>query len=174
MTYCAELSSLYVAITLFAAVIGKLTAFAEFKTAITVLFPAFARRARIAGVAVIGAESLASGLLLAGPPWARSGTWVALFLILGFTLLLSRAITRGHVISCNCFGNRRQPLSRSDLLRNLFLIFACCLYLLKSSYPNSDEQVTVYFHAVLFGLAVILVIITVNLDAIDWLVVERL
>src|SRR6185436_17118748 len=66
------------------------------------------------------AEVAVVALLIAGallPAFA-----LALMLLLAFSAALASALYRRLPSSCNCFGSKKQPLSRFDLWRNAGLI----------------------------------------------------
>lgn len=69
---------------------------------------------------VVPAVELVLAIVLLAAP--RAGGGAALVLLAAFSAFVGRALHRGVSVPCNCFGSARaEPVSRIDLLRNLFL-----------------------------------------------------
>jgi hypothetical protein len=79
-------------------------------------------RPAVAAVAVPVVElALAAALVVAPAPAAV----VAGALLVGFTLVLARALARGVRVGCGCFGaSRKERVSPADLVRNAMLLAA--------------------------------------------------
>lgn len=71
--------------------------------------------------AVVLAELLAAGLLLAG---ASAGFWLAAILFSGFVVAIGSALVRRLVIPCGCFGGD-DVVSVTALVRVALLLGAC-------------------------------------------------
>lgn len=165
-TYVAEACRLYILLVLLAAAAGKLTAIADFRDTIAALIPLPPRGVHAIAAAAAGAESLAALLLAAGGSWARSGMAAALILFLLFTVVIIAALVQGRTVHCRCFGGRGHAISVHDAARNAILIAACGLYL---RHGAPDAPIDAGGWLLLSGIAVILLLVTTNLDEIAML-----
>ncbi|BEL08285.1 hypothetical protein Q0Z83_064760 [Actinoplanes sichuanensis] len=94
------------------------TAFAEFRTAASVLSGSTGRRAAAAAIAVVGAEIA----VVVGPaPWVFA---VALVLLVAFTVALHRNGRSAAPVACRCFGSAEAATGNLPLLRNAVLLSA--------------------------------------------------
>ena len=165
-TYVAEACRLYILLVLIAAVAGKLAAMADFRDTVAALLPLPEPGVRAAAFAVAGAEALAALLLAAGGSWARSGMAAALILFILFTAAILIALVQGRTVQCRCFGGRGHAISVHDVARNGALMAACGLYL---RYGAPGAPIDEAGWLLLFGIAVILFLVTTNLDEIAML-----
>lgn len=78
-------------------------------------------------VAVIVAEVVTAGALVAAPRW---GGAAAVVLLAAFSVVLGRALARGAVVSCACFGASPTPVTVRTLIRNAGLVALAGLALL--------------------------------------------
>lgn len=162
-TYIAEACRLYILLVLAASVAGKATALEGFRKTIGELFPVPWTWTRAAAFGVIGAEALIALALLAGGAWARLGMAAAFALFAVFTVVILAALVQRRAVSCNCFGGRGHLISAYDLARNAALIGACGTYLLGA--PTAGG-LGMGVYLLLFGVAIILFLISTNLDDI--------
>ena len=165
-TYVAEACRLYILLVLIAAAAGKLAAMADLRDTIAALIPLPAPFVRAVAVAIVGAEALAALLLAAGGSWSRTGMAAALMLFILFTAAILVALVQGRTVQCRCFGGRGHAISVHDVARNGVLMAACGLYL-RSGAPGAPIEAIGWL--LLFGIALILFLITTNLDEITWL-----
>lgn len=165
--YVAEACRLYILLVLIAAVAGKLAAMAEFRDTVAALLPIPERAVGATALAVAGAEALAAILLAAGGGWARSGMAGALLLLILFTAAISIALVQGKRVNCRCFGGGGHALSGYDVIRNAVLIAACGCYLRFGATGIAIEPAG---WLLLFGMALILFVVSTNLDEIALLV----
>lgn len=165
--YVAEACRLYILVVLVAAVAGKLAAMAEFRDTVAALLPIPERAADAAALAVAGAEALAAILLAAGGGWARSGMAGALLLFILFTAAISIALVQGKRVNCRCFGGGGHALSVYDVIRNGILMAACGFYLRFGVAGIAIEPIG---WLLLSGVALILFVVSTNLDEIALLV----
>jgi hypothetical protein len=161
-TYVAEACRLHILLVLFAAVAGKLTAMSDFRDTIPLPFPGV----HAVAVGVAGAEATAAVLLAAGASWARAGMAAALILFILFTGAILFALVQGRTVQCRCFGGRGHAISIHDVARNLMLMAACGVYL---RYGAPGVPIDAAGWMLLSGIAVILLLITLNFDEIAML-----
>jgi hypothetical protein len=115
----AYLSALVLAATFVWAAVAKLTDRARTAAGFAALgVPRAATAARVVpAVELVLAVALA---LVPAPAAALAGA-----LLVGFTIVLARAIARGVRVGCGCFGSsRRDQVSPADLVRNALLLAA--------------------------------------------------
>ncbi len=163
VTYVAEACRFYILFVLIAAAAGKLAAMADFRDTIAALIPLSAPGVRAVAVAIAGAEALTAVLLAAGGSWARAGMAAALMLFILFTAAILVALVQGRTVQCRCFGGRGHVISIHDLARNGVLMAACGLYL---RYGAPGAPIDAAGWLLLSGIAVILFLVTTNLDEI--------
>lgn len=165
-TYVAEACRLHVLLVLIAAVAGKLAGMADFSDTIAALIPLPVPGVHVIAVAVAGAEAAAALLLAAGGSWARAGMAAALILFILFTAAILIALVQGRTVQCRCFGGRGHALSSHDVARNGVLMAACAVYL---RYGAPGVPIDAAGWVLLAGIAVILLLVTLNLDEIAML-----
>lgn len=160
----AALCRWYVTLALLAAAWGKSTGFDEFRRGLSDAFPALGRADAVLAFAIIAAEWSIAAALLAGGVFAKSGAIAGLALFALFTAVVSASILSGRAIVCSCFGASGRRMGGLDVIRNLVLIVAVGMVLLRGpvSLPWSLE-------AILAGLATIGVVATVWLRDLAWL-----
>ncbi|MEU6412640.1 MauE/DoxX family redox-associated membrane protein [Microbispora sp. NPDC046933] len=71
--------------------------------------------------AVVAAVEGAVVVLLVVPATASAGFAVALAALGAFSLVIHKAIRRGLMVPCHCFGGRNLPVGPADLARNALL-----------------------------------------------------
>ncbi|MDP3748524.1 MAG: hypothetical protein Q8Q88_15905 [Phenylobacterium sp.] len=162
-TYISEACRLYIMLVLTASVAGKATALEGFRETIGELFPIPRAWTPAAALGVIGVEALIALLLLAGSEWARLGMVAALALFGVFTAVIIVALVQRRAVNCNCFGGRSHVISAHDLVRNATLIAASGAYFLGGPVAGGLGWAD---YLLLFGVAVIVVLISTNLDDI--------
>jgi Methylamine utilisation protein MauE len=134
-------------------------AFTEFTGSVRALVPAARGAAPLLAAGTVAAEVAIAAATL----WGRSqrfGLAGAALLLLAFSAALAVAIGRGVSTPCRCFGSSSQPPSRSQLVRNAFLLIACAVGVLGSS----DALVHPAGAAVAFGAAAVLVLLAIGAD----------
>lgn len=158
--YIAELCRLYLLVTLAAAVAGKVADMVDFGAAITGLTGLSRNLAQVAAYAVLVAETLVAGLLLAGERWTRIGMGTATAMFLVFTALILVALVRRKSVRCNCFGGGGHRISAYDAVRNGLMILAALFPLCLSTpaLPLAPAAT-----ALLLGSALILFLISTSL-----------
>jgi hypothetical protein len=77
------------------------------------------KRRVVVVAAVVVAVEVSIMVLLALLP--AIGYLVALFLLSGFTAVITRALRHGRSVACRCFGASETPISRSTVVRNAVL-----------------------------------------------------
>lgn len=116
----ADTARCCVALLLLAAGVGKLRGYAAFRGNLATSFGLPPSAAAWAAPALVMAELLLSGWLLAG----GTGFPMLLSLLLLSSLtavLVYRYFTRS-VVRCSCFGEAARPVSQYDLLRNVLVV----------------------------------------------------
>ncbi|WP_166887455.1 MauE/DoxX family redox-associated membrane protein [Massilia sp. CCM 8734] len=129
--YLAEIIRFCTAFLLVCAAIGKLRTLSAFTHNLVESFGVKRQAAALLAPAVIAAEALLAGLILAGGGIGRIGMAAALVLFVVLTALVGyRYVVEGSV-KCSCFGESERPVSGYDLLRNGLVIAAigACLAL---------------------------------------------
>lgn len=112
-----------IALLFAASVLGKLRARRDFELAIEGFRLLRGRRAISATAsAVVTAEAAVVVLLGIGGPLLLPGFALGAALLVGFSVVLIRALASHLEISCNCFGPGVRPISPVDVLRNVLLI----------------------------------------------------
>lgn len=170
LDHIAVLARWYVALSLLAAAGGKSGGFDAFRRSLSEAFPALGRADAALAFAIVAAEWGIATALLAGGMSAPLGTVAqygaicALALFASFTVVISLSILDGRAIVCTCFGASGRRMDGLDVVRNLVLIAASCVVLLRGplSLPWPLE-------AILAGLAVVGVVATVRLRELAWL-----
>jgi hypothetical protein len=144
---------------------GKATSLQAFRDALADLGIGPASRRRPVAVATIGAEGLATVLVVAGGPFAEAGFALALALLAVFSAVLAAALRGRDAVSCNCFGSSQRPISWYDLARNAVL-GGCCAAGEWAALVSSHRYPPPALIAVLGLMAAGLVLIATNLQAI--------
>lgn len=170
LDYIAVLARWYVALSLLAAARGKSGGFDAFRRSLSEAFPALGRADAALAFAIVAAEWGIAAALLAGGMSAPLGAVVqygaicGLALFASFTIVISLSILDGRAIVCTCFGASGRRMDGLDVVRNLVLIAASSVVLLRGplSLPWPLE-------AILAGLAVVGVVATVRLRELAWL-----
>lgn len=65
---------------------------------------------------------IALGLILLPTPWRWVAAAAAVALMAAYTVLVVAAVRRSRKVTCNCFGRRREVVSRRTVARNLALL----------------------------------------------------
>jgi hypothetical protein len=131
-------AALALALVFFVAAAGKLRS----RSATTLTFRSLGLPAPLATAVPAIELALAAGLALE-PGWSAA---VALGVLAAFSTFLTRALRRGVVVPCNCFGSASDaPLSSVDLLRNVVLAAAAIAALTASTptMPSAAAVITV-------------------------------
>lgn len=140
--YLAEGCRLYLLFVLVLAFTGKALTWRTFRRNLGDLLPAWGSLALVGALAVMGAEALLAGLLMAGEEPAYGATAAALSLFLAFTAVVLKALVDRRQVRCSCFGAPGHVISRWDLARNALLIAACVVYLAQA--PRAASAVDRY------------------------------
>ncbi|MFC5813665.1 MULTISPECIES: MauE/DoxX family redox-associated membrane protein [Nonomuraea] len=95
---------------------------------------------RPAAFAVVATEIVVAVLLLVP---VRVAGWIGFALagclLLSFTLVIGRALSRGNRAPCRCFGASSTPLGPIHIVRNLILVCVAVLGLAGASAPGAFE-----------------------------------
>ena len=116
----ADTARCCIALLLLAASVGKLRSYGGFRGNLATSFGVPPAAARVAAPALVTAELLLAGWLLAG------GTHIPMLLSLLLLTTLSAVLAWRYfthsVVRCSCFGEAARPVSQYDLLRNLLAV----------------------------------------------------
>jgi len=124
-SYIADSVRLALGLVLTGASVSKVLAFDPFAVSLSSFAPVPHQIVTTAAAALIALEC-GTGLLLLTGKFTRVAAGLALFLFVGFTAVLTAAITRNIDIPCNCFGSLgpRLPMREQAVLDLLFAVLA--------------------------------------------------
>lgn len=127
--YLAEIIRLFVGLLLASAAFGKLRTLSGFRHNLVDSFGLQPRASAILAPAIVLAEALLGGLILAGGATTRPGMLAALAMFAVMTALVGYRYVMEGSVKCSCFGESERPVSAYDLLRNGLIIagIAACL-----------------------------------------------
>jgi hypothetical protein len=156
----ADTARYCIALLLLAASVGKLRSYGDFRANLATSFGVPPAAASLAAPALVMAELLLSGWLLAG------GTHIPMLLsllLLGtLTAILTWRYFTHSVVRCSCFGEAARPVSQYDLLRNVLAVGINGAY-----FALAQETALPVATAVLAaGLAAIVCVATISLHDI--------
>ncbi|QLQ38040.1 MauE/DoxX family redox-associated membrane protein [Micromonospora robiginosa] len=138
--------------------------FREFSSSVAALPVVPARLVGPVSLAVVGAEVVASGLLMAvpSPALTAAGLGLATVLLTGFTVAITVVLRRGLTASCRCFGGSASaPFGWHHVARNavLGLLGLVGVYaVLRGPDPGVDTL------ALMAPFALITALLTIRLD----------
>lgn len=164
LDYVAVLGRWYVTLALVAAAWGKSGGFDAFRRSLSEAFPALGRADVALAFAIVAAEWAIAAALLAGGAFATFGAIAGLAMFVLFAVVISASILSGRAIVCSCFGASGRRMGGLDVVRNLVLIVAVALVLLRG-----PQALPWPLEAILAGLAVVGVVATVWLRDLAWL-----
>ncbi len=167
INYISEICRLYVFVLLIVAAWGKSNTFNLFQQNLMDSFHIPKKFSKFVALTIIGLEWLLAIFLLANSSWTKLSMLLTLILFITFTATIGILLIKDKVINCNCFGRTNRPISFYDLFRNLILIAASGYHLVFSTVELSFEPIT---YLQLFGVAVILFLITTSLYDISLLI----
>ncbi|MFC4534814.1 MauE/DoxX family redox-associated membrane protein [Sphaerisporangium dianthi] len=119
---CACLVGLVFAMT----AVSKLRDLEGFRRSLPALVPARRELVRPLAMAVVVLEALVP-ISIAVPAITSYGLALACALLVAFTVAIVRALGRGRLTPCRCFGTSAVPLGSQHLVRNGLLIVAAAL-----------------------------------------------
>lgn len=110
-----------------AAVAGKLRTWPAFRNDLGTSFGFAPAPAAIAAPALVLAELMVAAMVLgvARP----AGMLASLVLMCTFTAALGYQFYANGIVRCSCFGESARPLSPYDVVRNVLVVGAICVYL---------------------------------------------
>ncbi|MFF4831361.1 MauE/DoxX family redox-associated membrane protein [Streptomyces sp. NPDC001315] len=123
MFYTAVVCRAFLGFVFLASACGKLrgrAAFGEFADGLAALRVVPAGRVRPVAMVVAGAEAVVPVLLIV-PASAAAGLTLAVLLLGAFTLAVGVVLWRGTVASCPCFGASRTAFGVRHVVRNVVL-----------------------------------------------------
>lgn len=112
----ADMARYVIALLLLAASAGKLRSYGDFRANLATSFGLPPAAATFAAPALVAAELLLAGWLLAGG--AQLPMLLSLLLLSTLTGVLMHRYFTHSVVRCSCFGEAARPVSHYDLLRN--------------------------------------------------------
>ncbi|TSD72269.1 hypothetical protein FFI39_015555 [Janthinobacterium sp. KBS0711] len=120
LPFLSDIVRYVIALLLLAASVGKLRSYGEFRGNLATSFGLPSAAAQFAAPALVAAELLLAGWLLAG------GTYLpmllSLLLLSTLTGVLAWRYFTHSVVRCSCFGEAARPVSQYDLLRNMLAV----------------------------------------------------
>lgn len=116
----ADMARYVIAWLLLAAAVGKLRSYSEFRGNLATSFGLPPAIAAFAAPALVAAELLLAGWLLAGG--AQLPMLLSLLLLGTLTAVLVYRYFTHSMVRCSCFGEAARPVSHYDLLRNLLVV----------------------------------------------------
>lgn len=116
----ADMARYVIAWLLLAAAVGKLRSYSEFRGNLATSFGLPPAIATFAAPALVAAELLLAGWLLAGG--AQLPMLLSLLLLGTLTAVLVYRYFTHSMVRCSCFGEAARPVSHYDLLRNLLVV----------------------------------------------------
>ena len=116
----ADMARYVIAWLLLAAAVGKLRSYSEFRGNLATSFGVPPAAAQFAAPALVAAELLLAGWLLAGG--AQLPMLLSLLLLGTLTAVLVYRYFTHSMVRCSCFGEAARPVSHYDLLRNLLVV----------------------------------------------------
>ncbi|AYM76611.1 hypothetical protein D9M09_13010 [Janthinobacterium agaricidamnosum] len=116
----SDIARCCIALLLLAASVGKLRSYGEFRGNLATSFGLPPAAAAWAAPALVAAELLLAGWLLAGG--ARLPMLLSLLLLSTLTAVLAWRYFTHSVVRCSCFGEAARPVSQYDLLRNALAV----------------------------------------------------
>lgn len=94
---------------------------------------------------------------------------LTLALLIAFTIFLSWAIVNNKDISCNCFGEKDQPINKYDLLRNAVFISAAIFCLIS----QTEKQASLVIQIQAATLACLTFILLIHLKETFTLIMHK-
>ena len=116
----ADMARYVIAWLLLAAAVGKLRSYSEFRGNLATSFGLPPAIAIFAAPALVAAELLLAGWLLAGG--GQLPMLLSLLLLGTLTAVLVYRYFTHSMVRCSCFGEAARPVSHYDLLRNLLVV----------------------------------------------------
>lgn len=161
--YIAEIIRIFIGFILLSAAWGKTKTFAEFTSSLAASFNLSNKISLFLSPIIILIEFILAFSLLS----KLSDTHVLMFISLAlfslFACIICFLLVKDKVVSCNCFGEEKQPISSLDLIRNFIFISAICIYLFVS-YPEKELSNNILI--LLASVSVILTILSINFNKI--------
>ncbi|WP_215403996.1 MauE/DoxX family redox-associated membrane protein [Janthinobacterium sp. JC611] len=156
----ADTARYCIALLLLAASVGKLRGYSDFRGNLATSFGVPPAAASLAAPALVMAELLLSGWLLAGG--IHIPMLLSLLLLTTLTAILAWRYFTHSVVRCSCFGEAARPVSRYDLLRNMLVVG------INGAYFALEQETTlpVAGTALAAGLAAIVCVATISLHDI--------
>lgn len=118
--FLADIARCCIAWLLLAAGVGKLRSHGAFRDNLAASFGVPPAAAKVAAPALVMAELLLAGWLLAGG--AHVPMLLSLLLLSTLTAVLIHRYFTHSVVRCSCFGEAARPVSQYDLLRNVLAV----------------------------------------------------
>ena len=163
----ADMARYVIAWLLLAAAVGKLRSYSEFRGNLATSFGLPPAIATFAAPALVAAELLLAGWLLAGG--AQLPMLLSLLLLGTLTAVLVYRYFTHSMVRCSCFGEAARPVSHYDLLRNLLVVGingAYCALAQETALPAATAVLAA-------GLAAIVCVAAISLHDIATLAKAR-
>ncbi|STR23320.1 Uncharacterised protein [Janthinobacterium lividum] len=120
LTFLSDIARYVIALLLLAASVGKLRSYGDFRGNLSTSFGVAPAAAKAAAPALVTAELLLAGWLLAGG--TQLPMLLSLLLLSTLTAVLAWRYFTHSVVRCSCFGEAARPVSQYDLLRNVLAV----------------------------------------------------
>ncbi|WP_402718294.1 MauE/DoxX family redox-associated membrane protein [Janthinobacterium rivuli] len=120
LPFLSDIARHVIALLLLAASVGKLRSYAAFRGNLATSFGVPPAAAQFAAPALVAAELLLAGWLLAGG--TQLPMLLSLLLLGTLTAVLAWRYFTHSVVRCSCFGEAARPVSQYDLLRNVLAV----------------------------------------------------
>lgn len=163
----ADMARYVIAWLLLAAAVGKLRSYSEFRGNLATSFGLPPAIAAFAAPALVAAELLLAGWLLAGG--TQLPMLLSLLLLGTLTAVLVYRYFTYSMVRCSCFGEAARPVSHYDLLRNLLVVGingAYCALAQEAALPAASAVLAA-------GLAAIVCVAAISLHDIATLAKAR-
>ena len=121
MFYAIAVSRYSLALVLCVAAIGKIRSRDDFESSVRAMTGLSVRHVPRLADAVIVSE-ISAAALLAVPRTGPLGALLAAALLISFTVLILRLISRHESVACSCFGASNSPAGWLQVGRNLLLL----------------------------------------------------
>ncbi|MGK5003661.1 MauE/DoxX family redox-associated membrane protein [Janthinobacterium sp. LB2P70] len=120
LAFLSDIARYVIALLLLAASVGKLRSYGDFRGNLATSFGVAPAAATVAAPALVTAELLLAGWLLAGG--TQLPMLLSLLLLSTLTAVLAWRYFTHSVVRCSCFGEAARPVSQYDLLRNVLAV----------------------------------------------------
>ena len=144
------------------AVIAKIWTFEQFRNNLSESFSVPVKLANPLAYFLITSETITVWFLLVPSSFQHLGMWLALSMLVIFTLILSIKFLTGELVRCNCFGDDDRAFSGWDLIRNVLLIVMSAFYLTFVQ----DTSASLILHLLFIAMSFLFSFLLINLHEI--------